>query len=91
VRFADQPPRTRSAAPAPTRLKASLATPGSDKGSAPDMCAVVTRPWRVSRDLCLSVSRLTTAKLGWMRGLGCLRQLSRCCCSLDEVWNYLFP
>src|SRR5258708_996028 len=32
VRFADQPPRTRSAAPAPTRLKASLATPGWDKG-----------------------------------------------------------
>ena len=30
--FADQPPRTRSAAPAPTRLKASLATPGWDKG-----------------------------------------------------------
>src|SRR6266702_5762450 len=33
VRFADQPPRTRSAAPAPTRLKASLAGPGWDKGS----------------------------------------------------------
>jgi hypothetical protein len=30
--LADQPPRTRSAAPAPTRLKASLATPGWDKG-----------------------------------------------------------
>src|SRR5260370_4024259 len=32
VRFADQPPRTRSAAPTPTRLKASLATRGWDKG-----------------------------------------------------------
>jgi hypothetical protein len=32
VRMADQPPRTRSAAPDPTRLKASLATPGWNKG-----------------------------------------------------------
>jgi hypothetical protein len=31
VRFADQPPRTRSAAAASTRLKASLATPKWDK------------------------------------------------------------
>jgi hypothetical protein len=30
--FADQPPRTRSAASDPTRLKASLATPGWNKG-----------------------------------------------------------